>query len=67
MTRTMHGPTRETDQAFLDDLAWMLETGESMGTAAMRYGIKLGALERRVSKAKQRLNGGVKQSVRRVA
>lgn len=54
--------SRETDLAFLENLDFMLETGESMGTAAARFGIKEASLQKRVLAAKKRLRGGDRRS-----
>lgn len=67
MSMNTRKPTRETDLAFLEDLAFMLETGESFGTAAARFGVKETGLEKRVATAKKRLRGGPKQAVREAA
>lgn len=64
---SMHGPTRETDRAFLEDLRFMLETGESFETAAARFGISPGGLKKRVQTITKRLAEGSKQDVREAA
>lgn len=50
--------SREQDLAFLENLAFMLETGDSFGTAAARFGCSEKALDQRVRTAKSRLRGG---------
>lgn len=65
--KTNYHPTRETDRAFLEDLEFMLATGESKGTAAARFGISRAALEARIARVKKRLAEGSKQDVREAA
>lgn len=60
-------PTRETDLAFLEDLRFMLETGESFETAAARFGISPSGLKKRVQTITKRLAAGSKQDVREAA
>jgi hypothetical protein len=50
--------SRERDLAFLEDIAFMLSTGESKTTAARRLGLTDKSLEDRVLAAKKRLRGG---------
>jgi hypothetical protein len=50
--------SRERDLAFLEDLNFMLNMGESKTTAARRLGLTDKSLEQRVLAAKKRLRGG---------
>lgn len=43
----------ERARAFLDDYAWMIDTGESPATAATRFGCTLNTLQRRLDRARE--------------
>lgn len=45
----------EAARAFLEDLEFMLDTGESMATAATRFGCTLNTLEKRADRARKTL------------
>jgi DNA-directed RNA polymerase specialized sigma24 family protein len=59
--------TRDQDRALIEDYTFMREHGESQEAAARRLGLTVTALERRLTRARQRLAEGSKQDVREAA
>lgn len=50
--------TRETDLAFLEDVQFILNTGESFPLAAARFGCNTKALDARIRRAQSRVGRG---------